>query len=321
MSQRPPFVAEGVIPAALLPFKPNYEIDFDDYRSHLRDLAKVKGVTAICINGHAAQIPTLTDEEQRLLVEHTVDEVGKDVAVVVGVYAEGSAKAAGIAAMAEKCGASALLVFPPHFMYRGGSLRPEMALTHHKMIAEASKLPMVLFQYNHASGLMYPDETLRRLCVEIPSVVAIKDGCGDPVRHEHNIRQLRALDRPVNVLTTHSAWLLSSLVLGCTGLLSGAGSTIADLQAAILAAVKTNDLQRARELSDRLYPMTRVYYAAQPLLDMHNRMKEVLAYLGRIKCAVVRPPECKIPEDELARITAAVDSVGLKKDGFTNLQY
>ena len=49
--------------------------------------------------------------------------------------------------------------------------------------------------------------------------------------HERQIRLLQSRSPTVNVLTTHSAWLLSSLVLGCQGLLSGSGSVIADLQA------------------------------------------------------------------------------------------
>ena len=67
----------------------------------------------------------------------------------------------------------------------------------------------------------------------------------------------KASSRPVNVLTTHSAWLFSSLVLGCNGSLSGSGSVIADLQAALFRAVQGNDLAEARHLNDRIYPLAR----------------------------------------------------------------
>ena len=108
-----------------------------------------------------------------------------------------------------------------------------------------------------------------------------------------HIRTLQALPRPVNVLTTHSAWLLSSLVLGCNGLLSGSGSVIADLQARLFRAVQANDLAAARRLNDRIYPLARVFYA-DPFVDMHNRMKEALVLLGRLPRAVVRPPLVKL---------------------------
>ena len=84
-------------------------------------------------------------------------------------------------------------------------------------------------------------------------------------QHEAQIRALQGRKRPINVLSTNSAWLLSSLVLGCNGLLFG--SVIADLQAKLFRAVKANDLAEARRLNDRIYPMARVFYA-DPFVDM-----------------------------------------------------
>jgi 4-hydroxy-tetrahydrodipicolinate synthase len=107
------------------------------------------------------------------------------------------------------------------------------------------------------------------------------------------------------VLSTNSAWLLSSLVLGCNGLLSGSGSVIADLQAKLYRAVKANDLAEARRLNDRIYPMARAFYA-DPFVDMHNRMKEALVLLGKLPRAVVRPPLVKITDTEIARIRDAL---------------
>jgi 4-hydroxy-tetrahydrodipicolinate synthase len=114
----------------------------------------------------------------------------------------------------------------------------------------------------------------------------------------------------VNVLTTHSAWLMSSLVLGCNGLLSGSGSVIADLQAAMFSAVQANDLAEARRINDRIHPLARVFYV-EPWADMHNRMKEALVLLGRMARAVVRPPLVKISRAEIDRIRGALTDAGL----------
>jgi 4-hydroxy-tetrahydrodipicolinate synthase len=144
----------------------------------------------------------------------------------------------------------------------------------------------------------------------VPSIRAIKDWAGNVPQHEMHIRELQSLKRPVNVLSTHSVWLLSSLVLGCNGLLSGSGSVIADLQAALFRAVKANDLAEARRLNDRIYPLARVFYA-EPWVDMHNRMKEALVLLGRLPRAVVRPPLVKIGRAEIDRIRGALIEAGL----------
>jgi 4-hydroxy-tetrahydrodipicolinate synthase len=147
----------------------------------------------------------------------------------------------------------------------------------------------------------------------VPSIRAIKDWSGDPALHERNIRALQARPQPVSVLTTHSAWLMSSLVLGCNGLLSGAGSVIAGLQVALFEAVQRNDLAAARAINDRIYPLAQAFYAP-PFLDMHNRMKEVLTMLGRLPPAVVRPPLVKLPADEIARLRAAIAASGIGGD-------
>jgi 4-hydroxy-tetrahydrodipicolinate synthase len=103
---------------------------------------------------------------------------------------------------------------------------------------------------------------------------------------------------------------MSSLVMGCDGLLSGAGSVIADLQVGLFEAVRANDLARARAINDRIYPLAQAFYAP-PFLDMHNRMKEVLALLGRLPPAVVRPPLVKLPEKEIERLRRATAAAGL----------
>ncbi|HEX7968755.1 MAG TPA: dihydrodipicolinate synthase family protein [Stellaceae bacterium] len=299
------FIPSGVIPACLLPFDDDFAIDAAEYRKHLRDVAAVAGLAALTVNAHASEVHACSLDEQRRVLDITMDEVGERLPVVTGIYAESSLLAAEIAAMAERGGASALLVFPPNSMIMGGQLRPEMGLAHFRRIAAATDLPLILFQYPMASGLGYPIETLLRIVDEVPSVRAIKDWCNDPLLHERHIRTLQALPRPVNVLTTHSSWLMSSLVLRCDGLLSGAGSVIADLQAALWRAVEDKDLARAQALNDRLYPLVQVFYAP-PFLDMHNRMKEALVLLGRLKRAVVRPPLVKLPDAEIGRIKEAL---------------
>jgi 4-hydroxy-tetrahydrodipicolinate synthase len=153
-------------------------------------------------------------------------------------------------------------------------------------------------------------DTLLRICDEVPTVKAIKDSSNVVTQHEDHIRVLQSLPRPVTVLTTHSAWLMSSLVLGCGGVLSGSGSVIHDLQLRLFRSIQANDLAEARRLNDLIYPTARAFYSA-PASDMHNRMKEALVLLGKLPRAVVRPPLVKLGRDEIERVRLALIAAGL----------
>jgi 4-hydroxy-tetrahydrodipicolinate synthase len=308
MPRHASYLPHGVIPAVLLPFNEDFSIDEKSFRSHLRDVAAVKGISAVTINAHSTEVASCTFEEQVRVLEIAQDEIGARLPIVNGVWADGSLEAQRIARMAEKGGASALLVFPPAPFTLQQS--PEMALAHFKAIGDATDLPIIVFQYPLATGQGYPRDTLTRIADAVPTVRAIKDWCGNVPQHEMHVRLLQSRQRPVNVLSTHSAWLFSSLVLGCNGLLSGSGSVIADLQAALFHAVQANDLAEARRINDRIYPLARMFYR-EPWADMHNRMKEALVLLGRLPRAVVRPPLVKLGAAEIADIRAALIEAGL----------
>jgi len=308
------FEPKGVIPATLLALNEDFSIDEAATRKHLRDCAMVPGVAAATVNGHASEVHACTFDEQRRILDVSLEEVGDDVPLINGVYADGSHEAARIARMADEAGASCLLVFPPQSMTMGGHLRPEMALAHFKTIADATDLPIIVFEYPMTSGLGYPFETLLKLFDEVPSIRAIKDWCADPMLHEKHIRTFQSLPRPINVLTTHSAWLMSSLVMGANGLLSGAGSVIVDLQVALFEAVQAKDLARAQAINDRIVPLVQAFYAP-PFLDMHNRMKECLVLLGRLDKAVVRPPLMKLDAAEIGRLDEALKRAGISQEG------
>lgn len=307
------FTPQGVIPATLLVLNADLSINEKATRKHTADCALVPGVSAVTVNGHASEVHACTFDEQVRILATSMEELGDKVPVINGVYADGSAEAARIAAMAQREGASALLVFPPNSMSMGGQLRPEMALTHFRQIADATDLPIICFQYPMGTGLGYPFETLLQLFDAVPTIRAIKDWSNDAMLHEKHIRTFQNLPRPVNVLTTHSSWLMASLSLGANGLLSGAGSVIVDLQVALFRAVKTGDLKLAQSINDRIYPLAQVFYAP-PFLDMHNRMKEALVILGRIDEAYVRPPLVKLTSEEIGRIQQALKLADVNRE-------
>jgi len=191
----------------------------------------------------------------------------------------------------------------------GAQVKPEMVLRHFTAIADAVDLPIVVFEYPPASGIGYSPETLAEL-TKLPSVAAVKDWSNDIVAFEQNLRAIRQTGRPVAMLSSFTMSLFSTFVLGADGCISGMGSVAADLQAELFEAVQQGDLARGRAINDRLDPLVRVFYAP-PFVDMHNRMKEALALLGRIPAAHVRPPLTPVGDEERARIRLALKASGL----------
>jgi 4-hydroxy-tetrahydrodipicolinate synthase len=299
----------GIMPANLLPFTADLAIDEPAYRRHLRWLADTRGVTGIVANGHAAEVSSLTREERRWSLAIALDEVAGKVPVVAGVYSDGTLEAIELARDARSAGAAGLLVFPPTLFMWGAQQKPDMALRHFQSLADAVDLPLIVFEYPLASGIGYSPETLADLC-KIPTVAGVKDWSNDIVSYERNLRVLRAAGRPVAMLSAFTMSLMATFLLGADGCISGMGSVTADLQAQLLLAVQGGRLEEARAVNDRLAPLVSVFYAP-PFVDMHNRMKEALAILGRIPAAHVRPPLTPVGEDERHRIRLALRAAGL----------
>jgi len=299
----------GCIPANLLPFTADLAIDVPAYKKHLRWLADTRGVTAIVANGHAAEVSSLSREERKRALGLALEEVSGTVPIIAGVYSDGTHEAIELGRDAKAAGASGLLIFPPTIFMWGAQVKPDMVLRHFSMLADGVDLPLIVFEYPPASGIGYSPETLSELC-KIPTVVGVKDWSNDIVAYEKNLRALRASGRPVAMLSSFTMSLMASFLLGGDGCISGMGSVAADLQAELFAAVKAGDLGRAHGVNERLAPLVSVFYAP-PFVDMHNRMKEALALLGRIPAAHVRPPLTPVSDDERHRIRLALRSAGL----------
>ncbi|MGV0680607.1 MULTISPECIES: dihydrodipicolinate synthase family protein [Mycobacteriaceae] len=300
------FDCTGVIPACLLPLHQDLSLDVVSYRKHLNDIAAVRGVSAITVNGHASEVSSCTFDEQQQLLEVACDQVGDRMPVVAGVYADGTAEAVRLARMADRGGASALLVFPPNVFAMGS--RPEMVLAHFSAIADATSLPLIIFQFPVQESMSYSHDVLATLIESVPTIRAMKDGSGDPVRSEMAVRDYQS--DTFSVLSTHSAWLLQSLVVGCKGLLSGAGSTVAAMQVELFEAVQNHDLKTAQAAAERLYSTTKAFYR-RPSVDMHTRMKAAQVLLGRLPSAAVRPPLQQLPADEIALIGDLMKAAGV----------
>ncbi|GAA5236279.1 dihydrodipicolinate synthase family protein [Verticiella sediminum] len=301
----------GVWPATLTPFSDDGGIDAAAFMRHVDEIASTPGVRALVVNGHAGEATSL-DLHERARIVAQANEAARGLPVVAGVLAEDTRAACAQARDAQRAGAAGLLLFAPALFAQGARGRPEVVREFVRRVAQASDLPIVLFQLSWASGLGYEAALLAELLAEVPQIVAIKEGSDVPERYEDTLRVAREAGRPVSVLSSCNTWLLGSLVYGGQGVLSGLGSVASPLLVELCEAMAQGELARARAVNERLLPLCRAFYRA-PYFDCHNRMKTALHLLGKLPNAVPRAPLLAIGAAERERIAAALADAGFER--------
>jgi 4-hydroxy-tetrahydrodipicolinate synthase len=294
----------GLIPALVLPFDEHGAIDAASFDRLITYVSSTSGVTALAVNGHAGEATSLTPRERRQVVELAVVAASGAHPIVAGIAAETAREACEQARDAEQAGAAALLVLPPALWLI--SKEPAAPAAFFGALTAATDLPVILFQYPDRWGsARYDAETLLELTA-LDGVAAVKDASWEVSAYEEDLRLLERERPEIAVLCANDEHLLPSFCVGAHGSLVGFASIVPDLIADMLAATAAGDLGHARELNDRLYPLTRAFYKTQPTARMHSRIKHGLYKLGVIASPVVRDPLLPLDADERRAVEDAL---------------
>ena len=297
----------GVIPATVLPMTADAEPDLHAYGRYLKWIV-AQGPLALAVNADTGEGPLLSTEERRSVLDAALDAVGDRTPIVSGVSAQSTREACLVAREAQDAGASGLLVFPPP-AFLGSPLPPELPYAYHAAIADASDLPMILFQLQPAlGGVLFDADALERL-VSIPSVVALKEASFDALRFVQT-RDLLAEIRPITLLTGNDNFILESLVLGASGALVGMAAIATAEFVDLVQAQGAGDHERAAALSKRLAPLVRATFES-PVRNYRARIKEGLVMQGLLSDATVRPPLVRVSMHEREGIRKALDDLGI----------
>ncbi|MBM3521966.1 MAG: dihydrodipicolinate synthase family protein [Alphaproteobacteria bacterium] len=260
----------------------------------------VDGIVGVMCNGHAGENYLTTREEKRRVTRAVVDAIGKRAIVVCGINAEGSLEAAEHARDAEADGADAVMIFAPNAWALGQD--ETMALRHHRMIVEATRLPLMLFQASVGSGRMaYSPEILAQL-LALPRVVGIKEGSWEVNAYERTLRIAKRVAPTVAVMGSGDEHLFTSFMIGSEGSVVSLAAVIPEAIVALDRAVKAGDVARARALHEKIHPLANLIYGVPPGARATARLKACLQMLGRFTSDAVRPPFAPIDAAERARI-------------------
>jgi 4-hydroxy-tetrahydrodipicolinate synthase len=164
---------KGIVPATILPMTADYKPDFTAFQAYLEWLLE-GGPVALAINMDTGEGPQLSPEERRQTLETASSVVGDRCPILAGVLGGSTLDAVENALIAKAAGADGLVIFP-NAAFRNAPLDPEVPYHHHLAIAEATGLPIVLFQLASIfGGVLYTREVLLKL-LEIPQVIALKE--------------------------------------------------------------------------------------------------------------------------------------------------
>ncbi|MCX4659745.1 4-hydroxy-tetrahydrodipicolinate synthase [Streptomyces uncialis] len=285
-----------VLTAMVTPFTADGVLDLDGAQrlaTHLVDA----GNDGLVINGTTGESPTTTDTEKAELVRAVLDAVGDRAHVVAGVGTNDTRHSVELAHAAEKVGAHGLLAVTPYY-----NKPPQDGLRQHfTAIADATGLPVMLYDIPGRSGVPINTETLVRLA-EHPRIVANKDAKGDLGRASWAISR------------SGLAWYsgddmlnLPLLSVGAVGFVSVVGHVVTPELRSMIDAFTSGDVRKATEIHQRLLPVFTGMFRTQGVMTT----KAALA-LQTLPGGPLRLPMIGLTPEETIQLTKDLAAGGVQ---------
>jgi 4-hydroxy-tetrahydrodipicolinate synthase len=285
-----------VLVAMVTPMQPDGEVDWVAVESLMAALV-ADGVDGIVVTGTTGETSTLTDKEKLQLVS-----VGKSVAagkakIITGGGSNETAHAIELYKASEKSGADGIMVVTPYYN------KPTQAgiLTHFRLIADATDLPVILYDIPGRTGVPIQYETILR-AAKHPNILAVKDAKGDLAEVSRVLNETDLL-----YFAGDDANALPTLAIGGVGMISVTANIAPEPYRIMVDAVNRGSLPEATAQHQLLEPLVR---ATMTHVPGTVSTKYILHGLGRIASPRVRLPLVGPEDDQAARIEADIDKVG-----------
>ncbi|MEU4898656.1 4-hydroxy-tetrahydrodipicolinate synthase [Streptomyces sp. NPDC044780] len=285
-----------VLTAMVTPFTADGALDLDGAQrlaAHLVDA----GNDGLVVNGTTGESPTTSDAEKAQLVRAVVEAVGDRAHVVAGAGTNDTRHSVELARAAEQAGAHGLLAVTPYY-----SKPPQEGLLRHfTAIADATGLPVMLYDIPGRSGVPIGTETIVRLA-EHPRIVANKDAKGDLGRASWAIARSRLAwysgDDMLN---------LPLLSVGAVGFVSVVGHLVSPELRAMLEAHLAGDVAKATEIHQKLLPVFTGMFRTQGVITT----KAALALQGQ-PAGPLRLPLVELTAEETEQLTRDLAAGGVQ---------
>jgi len=233
-----------LITAMITPFTPDGALDLDGAVALASWLVE-QGNDGLVLAGTTGESPTLTHDEQIALVEAVSGAV--DCHVIAGAGSNDTAAAVELTRRCSAAGADAILTVTPYYN------RPSQLglFNHFRSVAEATDLPVMLYDIPPRSGRKIHTDTILRLADEVPNIVAVKDAAGDVAE---TARLVAASPAGFEVYSGEDSLTLALLAVGVVGAVSVASHWATPETVVMMDAFFSGDVAAATEANRRLIP-------------------------------------------------------------------
>jgi 4-hydroxy-tetrahydrodipicolinate synthase len=295
---KPPF--GRMVTAMVTPFDADGGLDVDA-AVRLATYLVDRGNDGLVISGTTGESPTTTDGEKERLLRAVVDAVGDRAQVIAGVGTYDTHHTIELAQAAEKCGASGLLVVTPFY-----NKPPQAGLqAHFQVVANATGLPVMVYDIPGRTGMPIDTETLVRLA-EHDRIVAVKDAKGDLYASAWVMARSDLV-----YYSGDDALNLPHLAQGAVGMVSVVSHVATPAYVSMIQAVQDGNLAAARQVNARLLPAVRGVMTRTQGAIM---AKAALQLLGVLEQRTVRLPlvdatdeQIRLLRDDLAEAGVGVE--------------
>ena len=287
----------GAHTALVTPFRDG-QFDESAFRRLIQDQLQ-GGVAGIVPVGTTGESPTLDHEEHLKVIETAVHAAEKRCLVIAGTGSNSTAEAVDLTVAAENLGADAALLVAPYY----NKPSQEGLYRHFSAIAEAVKIPLVLYSIPGRCGIEIGVETVARLARDYSNVVAIKEAGGSVER----VNQLRgALPDAFEILSGDDSLTLPFMSVGAVGVVSVASNIIPAEVSALVRNYLDGNHAAALKIHHKYYPLFKdLFLEPNPV-----PVKFALARLGKA-AAEVRLPLCEMSSTNAMRVGETLTSVGI----------
>lgn len=291
------------MPAMVTPFDERGDPDLDAAEA-LVDRFVRAGVYGISALGSTGEFSHLNADERRRFTESLVEMVAGRVPLLIGVGATGTRETVALSRHAGEAGADGVLVVSPFYWNVG----EEALYRHFAAVAQASRVPVLLYNFPMLTGLDLSPALVARLAGEQANVVGIKDTVTENRHTLDVIETVKQLRPDFTVLSGFEDQILPSVIAGGDGSVCGLSNVAPELFVELVRAARSGYLDRAAELHRRVLPLLALYTLSDPGM---GAVKLAMKMLGFPITPTVRGPALPAPPEAEARIEAALKEAGL----------